>query len=215
MTIENGDMVLVEYIGRKKDGEIFDLTDEEKAKEEGIYAEEIDYSPIPVLVGSEYVIEGFEEALKEMEVGEEKEIEVPVEKAYGERDSDNVKTFPEREFKKQGVNVRPGEEIMVGDRRGKVVSKGSGRVRVDFNHPLSGEDLNYWLKVVKKVEDDEEKARNIFEYRVGHGSIEVEDGVATVDHSHEGHDHEMPEDLKENLREEILENTGLEEVRFE
>ena len=214
MTIENGDMVLVEYIGRKDDGEIFDLTDEQTAKEEGIYADEIDYSPIPVLVGEEYVIEGFEEALKDMEVGDEKEIEAPVEKAYGERDSDNVRTYPEKEFKKQGVQVRPGEEIMIGNQRGKVVSKGSGRVRVDFNHPLAGEDLQYWLKVVEKVEDDEEKANKIFDYRVGHGSIEVEDGVATVTHDHEGHDHEMPEELKEQLRDEILENTGLEEVNF-
>lgn len=215
MTIENGDMVLVEYVGRKDDGEIFDLSEEETAKEEGIYSDEIDYSPIPVLVGEEYVIEGFEEALKDMEVGDEKEIEVPVEKAYGERDSDNLKTFPEKEFKKQGVQVRPGEEIMVGNRRGKVVSKGSGRVRVDFNHPLAGEDLEYWLKVVEKVEDDTEKAEYIFEYRVGHGSIEVEEGVAKVEHSHEGHDHEMPEELKEQLEEEILENTDLDEVMFE
>lgn len=211
LTMEKGDMVLVDYIGRT-DGEIFDLTVEEKAEEEGINAE--DFDPIPVLIGEQYVIEGFEEALLDMEIGDEKEVDIPSEKAYGERDSDQVETYPEKEFEKQDVQVRQGEELMIGNRRGKVVSKGSGRVRIDFNHPLSGKDLNYWIKVKEKVEDDEEKARNIVDYRVGHGSedLEFEDGVVRIPrtHSHGDHEHELPQELLDKVTEEIEEYTGLE-----
>lgn len=209
--MEKGDMVLVDYIGRT-DGEIFDLTVEEKAEEEGI--ERDDFRPIPVLIGEQYVIEGFEDALLDMEVGEEKEVDIPSEKAYGERDSDQVETYPEKEFEKQGVQVRRGEELMIGNRRGRVISKGSGRVRIDFNHPLAGKDLNYWIEVKEKVEDDEEKAEYIVDYRVGHGSgdLEFEDGKVIIPrtHSHGDHEHELPQELLDRVTEEIEEYTDLE-----
>ncbi|MFB6147576.1 MAG: peptidylprolyl isomerase, partial [Candidatus Nanohaloarchaea archaeon] len=91
--------MLVDYIG-KTDGEIFDLTLEDKAEEEGMKREDAEYQPIPVLVGEEYVIEGLDEALLDMDVGEEREVEIPSEKAYGKRDSDRVETYPEKEFEK-------------------------------------------------------------------------------------------------------------------
>jgi len=208
--MEKGEMVLVNYIG-KSDGEIFDLTVEEKAKEEGIHREDNEYNPIPVLIGENYVIEGFEDALLELEVGEEKEVEIPKDKAYGDRDSEKIETYPEKEFEKQDVNVRQGEEIMIGNQRGKVISKGSGRVRVDFNHPLSGKDLEYWIEVEEKVEDDQEKAKHIFNYRVGHGGedLEFEHGKVKVPktHSHDDHEHELPEELLDKVTEEIEEYT--------
>ncbi len=213
--MKKGDMVLVDYVGRT-DGEIFDLTDEEVAEEEGVKREEVSYEPIPVLIGEEYVIEGFEEALEDMEVGEEKTVEVPSEKGYGERSSDKVETYPEKEFKKQGVNVRPGEEVMIGNQRGRVLSKGSGRVRIDFNHPLAGKDLEYDIEVVEKVEDDEEIAEHIYSYRVGHGEdAEFENGTVKIpkSHSHGDHVHELPEQLREELKQEIEEYTDL-EVEF-
>lgn len=208
--MEKGDMVLVRYTG-KNDGDVFDTTEEEKAKEAGLYQEGRNYSPIPVLLGEEYVIEGLEEALLDMDVGDERNIEVPSEKAYGSRDSDNIETYPEREFEKQDVQVRVGEELMIGDRRGKVVSKGSGRVRIDFNHPLSGKDLEYWVEIEDKVEDDEKIAEKIFEYRLGHGDFEIEDGKAKIYriHSHGDHEHELPQEAIDSVTGEIKEYTDL------
>ncbi len=213
--MEKGDLVLVNYIGRT-DGEIFDLTYEDIAEEKGIKREDANYEPIPVLVGEEYVIEGFEEAVGDLEVGDEETIEVEPEKGYGERDSDKVETYPEKEFKKQGVNVRPGEELMIGNQRGKVISVGSGRVRIDFNHPLAGKTLEYDVEIVEKVEDDEEIAEHIYSYRVGHGGdAEFEDGKAKIpkSHSHGDHVHELPEQLREKVKQEIEDYTDL-EVEF-
>lgn len=216
MALEKGDLVLIDYVGRT-DGEIFDLSSEEKAKENDVYQEEREYKPIPVLIGEEYVIEGLEEKIKEMDINEEAEVEVPAEKAYGKRDADNMETFPEKEFTKQNVNVNVGERIMVGRKQGRVVSKGSGRVRIDFNHPLAGKDLEYWVKVQEKIEDDEEKAEYIFNYRLGHGDIEFDGDKATIIHTHEDddHTHELPEEAKEGIRKEITDYTGIEEVEFE
>lgn len=209
-------MVKVDYIG-KENGEIFDLTVEEKAEEEGLDTESMTFEPINVLLGENFVIEGLEEALMEMEVGEEKEVEIPAEKAYGKRDSDNMETFPEKAFEEQGVQVRPGEQLMIGGQRGRVVSKGSGRVRIDFNHPLAGKDLEYWVKIVEKVEDDEEIAEGILNNRLGHGELEFDGEKVTVIHEHEGdgHSHSLSDDFKDRMREEIRVHTGFEEVEFE
>jgi FKBP-type peptidyl-prolyl cis-trans isomerase 2 len=213
--MEEGDLILIDYVGKTSDGEIFDLSNEERAKEEEVYSDQVDYQPIPVLIGSGYVIEGLEDVLKDMEAGDRKEdLKIPSEKAYGSRDSDQIQTYPEKEFNKQDVNVRVGDTIMVGNRQGKVLSKGSGRVRVDFNHPLSGQDLEYEVEVLEKVEKDKEKAEKIFEYRLGHGEIEFEEDRAVIDHDIDGHDHELPEKVKEEIREEILETTGYEEVQI-
>ena len=205
--------MLIDYVG-KQDGDIFDLSNEERARNEGLYNEDMEYGPVPVLIGEGYVIEGLEEALEDMEVSEEKTLEIPSEKAYGKRDSDNIETYPEKEFKKQDVSVRPGDRVMVGNRQGRVLSRSSGRVRIDFNHPLSGKDLEYEVEVIEKVEDDEEKARKIFEYRLGHGEIEFDDDKVVIDHDIEGHDHELPENVKEEIRKEIIEYTEFEDVEI-
>lgn len=213
--MNKGDLVLVNYVGKTEDGEIFDLTVEERAQEEEIHREDIQYEPIPVLVGEEYVIEGLDEVLQEMEVGEEREVEIPQEKAYGERDSDKIETYPEKEFQRQDVNPRPGEELMIGNRRGKVLTNNSGRVRIDFNHPLSGEDLEYEVEIIEKVEDDEEKVDKIFQHVVGHGDYEIEDGVVKVEkvHSHDDHSHEIPDEMKDRFSDQVEEYTEF-EVEF-
>ncbi|WEL19150.1 FKBP-type peptidyl-prolyl cis-trans isomerase [Candidatus Nanohalococcus occultus] len=212
--MKEGELVLIGYTGRAE-GEIFDTTDEDVAKENSIDREDAELKPVPVLIGREYIIEGLEEKLYDMEVGDKQEVTVPAEKGYGKRSSDNIATYPEKEFQKQGVEVRPGEELMIGQRRGKVVSKGSGRVRIDFNHPLAGKELEYDLEVLEKVEDDKEIAEHIYGYRIGHGDIDIEDGTVKIPstHSHGDHDHELPEEVRDMLREEIEEATSL-DVEF-
>ena len=214
--MEKGEMIKVDYIG-KENGEVFDLTVKEKAQEEGLDTESMNFEPINILLGENFVIEGLEEALMDMEVGEEAEIEIPAEKAYGKRDSENMETFPEKAFEEQGVQVRPGEQLMIGGQRGRVISKGSGRVKIDFNHPLAGKDLEYWVKIVEKVEEDEEIAEGILSNRLGHGELEFDGDKVTVVHRHEneGHSHSLSDEFKERMREEILEHTSFEEVEFE
>jgi|APHM01.1.fsa_nt_gi FKBP-type peptidyl-prolyl cis-trans isomerases 2 len=209
--MEKGELVLIHYTG-KTDGEVFDTSREEVANENDLDTDQ-DFKPAPVLVGEQYVIEGLEEAVEQMEVGDSETVSVEPEKGYGERDSEDVDVYRESEFESQGIdNVRRGDELMIGNRRGRVLSNESGRVRIDFNHPLAGQELEYDVEVVRKVEDNEEKAQYIFSYRLGHGGISFEDGTATVTHDH---DHEIPQHLKDTVRSEILEYTGLEDVEFE
>ena len=69
-SVKIGDIIKVEYTGRLQDGTVFDSS--EKHKE-----------PLEFTVGEGKIIEGFENAVVGMEIGQEKEIIIAPEKGYG------------------------------------------------------------------------------------------------------------------------------------
>lgn len=160
--MKKGDFIKIEFVGRLESGEVFDLTDEDIAKKEDIYNKNLDYSPIPVIVGEGFVIEGLDEALQDMEVGEEKKVTIPPEKGFGKRNPNLVRTLSKNAFKRV---PKPGMVIATpSGARGRVQSISSGRVRVDFNNPLAGKNLKYEVKVNKKIKDDVKKVKSIFKF---------------------------------------------------
>jgi FKBP-type peptidyl-prolyl cis-trans isomerase SlyD len=163
--MQDGDFIEIEYIGKiKESGEIFDLTSEEIAKKEGIYNKDAKYGPVKIIIGENFVIKGLEEELKKMKVGEEKTVIIPPEKAFGNRDPKLIKVVPEAEFRKQKVTPIPGLIIDFGNLKARIQSVSSGRVRLDFNHPLAGRELEYKVKILRKIEDKEEKIKTILEF---------------------------------------------------
>ena len=91
--IKKGDYVKVDYI-LVVDGEVIDTSMEDVAKENNIYYPERDYEPLGFVVGNGELIEGFEEAVIGMEVGEEKTVTIPPEKGYGLRDERLIQEIP-------------------------------------------------------------------------------------------------------------------------
>jgi len=158
--MEKGAIVKVSYSGYV-DGKLFDTTDEELAKREGIYNPRITYGPVTVIVGENMLIPGLDEALLEMEVGEERELELPPEKAFGKRDPSKIKLVPLREFKKHKINPVVGLPVVINDQPGRIVSVNGGRVLVDFNHELAGKTVKYTLKVEEVVEKPEDIVREL------------------------------------------------------
>jgi len=68
--MEKGDFIRIDYVGRIKDTrEIFDLTNEEVAKNEKIFNPDVKYKPVPIIVGEKFVIKGLDEELLKMSVG--------------------------------------------------------------------------------------------------------------------------------------------------
>jgi len=91
--------VTVNYIGRLEDGRVFDTTMREVAEsplypKAEVFEEKPVYRPLKFRIGSGEVIKGFEEAVIGMREGEEREVVIPAEKAYGERREDLVRTYP-------------------------------------------------------------------------------------------------------------------------
>lgn len=198
--VADGDVVKLHYIGRiQNTGEIFDLTSEEVAEEEGYDTEGMELGPIEALIGADHLIPGLEDAVREMDEGESKEIQIAAEDAFGERDSDQIRTIPEREFEEYDVRPRRGMMVEVDGQRGKIISKTSGRVKVDFNHPLAGKDLEYEVDLLDVLDDPADRADAVLSFygldEAG-AEVSVDDGTVTV---------ELPEDVADNdaLREQL------------
>jgi len=161
--MQKGEFVRISYIGRVN-GEIFDLTDEDVAKREKIFNPRIKYKPVPVIVGAGFVIPGLDEELEKMKVGEKKKVTIPAEKAFGQRKKELVKVVPESAFKKQ--NFKPKARLIVdfSGTKGRIQSVSAGRVRVDFNHPLAGKDLEYEIEIKEKITDKKEQVNAVLDF---------------------------------------------------
>ena len=161
MSLGNGDFVKISYTGKLENGDVFDTTDTEVAKQHGIYAEGIDYNPIIVVVGENMVVTGLDEDLIGKEVGYEGTVVIPPEKAFGHRNPELVEVVPTRRFEKKPV---PGMRVNVGNRTGTVESVVGGRVRVDFNLPYAGKTITYDYKIEKSVVNAISKIKGLIEY---------------------------------------------------
>jgi FKBP-type peptidyl-prolyl cis-trans isomerase 2 len=208
--MQNGDFVRISYIGRLESGEIFDLTDAEKAKAAGIFNPNARYGPVPVIIGENFILPELEKGLLGMEVGQKKEFTIPPEAAFGARDPALVRTVPARAFgsqlPQQGqiVQLRTDRGIL----RGRVQSITAGRVRIDFNHPLAGKTLKYEVEIIEKIEKDEGKISAILEYFELEPKFEIKQNVLEITAP-------VPQQIKKRISDLILKYiSGIERVEF-
>lgn len=152
--MKDGDIVRLDYQAWVAEGdELLETTDEDLAREHDIYDGGRVYGPVPVILGSNSLVDGLEEAVLKAEVGTEETVEVPPEKGYGERDPEDVQIMSRREFRRMDIEPEPGIEVTIRNRRGRVISVTPGRVRVDFNPPLAGKTLRYVFTVTDHLTD--------------------------------------------------------------
>ncbi len=162
VSVRKGDLVRLEYTGRvASTGQIFETTDEQLAKRIGIYEDFAAYGPKLAVFGNGSVLRGLEEAIVSAELGKQEEFVMPAGKAFGERVPALVRVVSEKEFAKQNVRPVPGMVVAVNDVAAQVKSVTSGRVVVDFNHPLAGESVKYTLKVDEVISDEGKKVEAI------------------------------------------------------
>lgn len=167
MAIKSGDFVLVDYQLKIKDtNEVFDVTMEDQAKASNAYSPEEIYEPKLLVVGQGWMLKGIDEALLDAGEGQEKEVEIPPSKAFGERDGSKVRIVPARELTKQGVTPRPGQRIEVGGSLATIRAVGSGRVTIDYNHPLAGKTIVGKVYVRKVVSEPTERMRELIHRRI-------------------------------------------------
>ncbi|NOQ32880.1 MAG: peptidylprolyl isomerase [Methanosarcinales archaeon] len=212
MTIENGDFIRINYTGRLKDGMVFDTTDEEVAKEQGIYDENTRYDSFVIIVGKGHVVEGLDEDIVEKEVGYHGTVEIPPEKGYGEHKTELVKTYPTSKFTETPVK---GMRAVVEGQEGMVVMTIGRRVRIDFNSPMAGKPLIFEYVIEEKIDDDLDKIKSLLQsyFRMDFDA-ELVDDVAMI---------EPPSDLRLNqnwllvksrIAHELLGSMELDSVKF-
>ena len=98
------------------------------------------------------MIKGFDTAVNGMKVGETKTVNIPSDEAYGPWYDEAVREVPRKSFPedfqfKEGIIVEGeanGQPV-----RGAIIDVMDEAVKVDFNHPLSGRNLNFDIELVE------------------------------------------------------------------
>ncbi len=107
--------------------------------------------PFEFTFGIGQVIPGLEARIKDMSVGESATFTVPAKEAYGEYNKDAMQTLPIEEVAQiEGLKV--GMQLQGEDENGEpiqvIVSKiTKSEVTLDYNHPLAGKDMEYFVKI--------------------------------------------------------------------
>ncbi|MFC7238628.1 peptidylprolyl isomerase [Saliphagus sp. GCM10025317] len=156
-----GDFVKIAYTARTVEGDqLVDTTDAEVAEEEGVDAQDREFAPRTIVLGEGHIFDAVEDAIIGSEAGEEGEVTIPAEEAFGEYDNDALETISADKIDED--DRYPGAHVHVDGRHGYISTIVGGRARVDFNHPLAGEDVEYEYEVVEEVDDREEQAAGLF-----------------------------------------------------
>jgi FKBP-type peptidyl-prolyl cis-trans isomerase SlyD len=158
----DGDFVRLDYTVRLQDGgDVIDTTRKEVAEEAEIDTEDHEFGPRTVIVGAGHVFEAVDEALHGAAVGDTDTVDVSAAEAFGEFDPENVRTVSAEKLDEE--SRFPGAQVTIDGQQGRVETVIGGRARVDFNHPLAGEDIEYEYEVVGAVADREERAAGMLD----------------------------------------------------
>ncbi len=155
MVLNKKDFIEIEFTAKVKDGEIFDSNIKQDLEKAKLNAEA---KPFIFCLGEGMFLKGIEDFLIGKEVGEYK-IELAPEKAFGKRDSKLVKMIPMKIFREQNLNPVSGVVFNFDGRIAKILSVSGGRVLADFNNPIAGKNVVYKIKVLRIVDDLNEKIK--------------------------------------------------------
>lgn len=149
--VKTGDTIQVDYTGKLENGTIFDTSREDVAKQAGFYVNGKKYVPLTFVVGSSQVIQGFDEGVIGMKVGEEKTLKIPPEKAYGKYEEARVLAIPIKELNITNRSELPEAGQTIRDMYGhqfKVTAVNNTHITIDTNHELAGKTLIFDIKLV-------------------------------------------------------------------
>ena len=135
----SGDTVKVHYTGKLDDGTVFDSSR--------------DREPLEFTLGGGQVIPGFEEAVRDMEEGEETTVTIPPEEAYGQR-QDQAVIEVAREQLPDEIKPEVGMQLEVlsaggGSFPARITEMNDRTITLDANHPLAGEQLTFEIELVE------------------------------------------------------------------
>ncbi len=137
--VKDQNTVKVHYTGKLKDGQVFDSSDGRE--------------PLEFKVGAGNMIQGFEKGVLDMDLNEEKTIEIPFAEAYGPVNNDLVQKIGKDKLPPD-LNPTVGMKLMSKTESGHeipimVTEIGDDYIIIDANHELAGKDLIFDIKVVE------------------------------------------------------------------
>jgi FKBP-type peptidyl-prolyl cis-trans isomerase SlyD len=137
MQIEKNKVATIEYTLKNNDGEVLDTSEGNE--------------PMVYIHGIGNLIPGLEEVLEGKGQGDETQVSIPPEKAYGVPNPELVQVVERNVF--QGVDdLQVGMQFQAQSDDGTqviwITDLEGDNVTIDGNHPLAGETLNFDVKVV-------------------------------------------------------------------
>ena len=136
--VQDGQVVNVHYVGTFDDGTEFD-----SSRTRG--------ETFAVQVGAGQVIPGFDNALRGMEVGEVKNVNISPDDGYGAYNDAAVEVVPRNLFPPD-MPIVEGQQVQGNTPNGPILatikSFSDSEVTIDRNHPLAGKSLNFEIEVV-------------------------------------------------------------------
>jgi len=143
-TISAGKHVTLDYVLCDEDGDVIQRSIEPNV------------GPLRYVHGYSPILPGLHSGLEGLGLGEQKQVRVPPEEAYGLADEEGI--FPvERSELPDPENVKFGDEIIGEDEDGNefamhIIEVHDDHVIVDTNHPLAGFTL-IWDVTVREIRD--------------------------------------------------------------
>jgi len=196
--IKRNDFVEIEYTGTiKEDNTIFDTTEEKIAKENGVYDKNADYSPAIICIGEHNILKSLDEKMIGKEAGKEYTFDLPPEEAFGKKDAKLIQMIPLNKFREQKIQPVPGLQLNIDGTFGTVRTVSGGRCYVDFNHPLSGKEIIYKVKINRIVEDSKEKLNSLLNLhlRMKDANVELNGDNAKIETKDD-----VPKQVQEEFR---------------
>ncbi|ANV98465.1 peptidylprolyl isomerase [Helicobacter enhydrae] len=144
--MENKKMIKIEYsVKDAKTGEVLD--------------QNVGGEPLEFLLGASQVIAGLEKALSDAKEGDQKQLKIEPDEAYGEYHIKYLQEVPREQF--EGIELREGMTLFGHGENGQSVqvsvkSFNDDMVIIDYNHPLAGKTLLFDVKVLGVREASEE-----------------------------------------------------------
>jgi len=160
MKLQKKDFIEIEFTGRVKDGEIFDSNIEKDLKEARL---DVEAKPFVFCLGENMFLKGIDDFMIGKDMGSY-EIELKPEDAFGPRNPKLIQMMPMKVFREQKINPVAGFMFNFDGRVAKILTVSGGRVMVDFNNPVAGKNVIYNLKVLKKIDNIDEKVKALNEF---------------------------------------------------
>jgi peptidylprolyl isomerase len=137
-----GDTVSIYYTGTFENGTVFDSN--------------MDKKPVEFTLGNSTVIDGIDEAVTGMTADQEKTVDIPAKKAYGEYDTGLIRTV-NRTGPIANTSFVVGKYFSIHDRETdsysfvRILDVTPTTVTWDGNNPLAGMNFTFTIKLVKII----------------------------------------------------------------
>lgn len=207
--IKKGDFIELDYTAKIKNSDVvFDTTIEADAKKHNIHTKGTTYKPLIIKVGEGHLVKGLDEFVVDKVPGEYK-VELEPEQAFGKKNAKLLRLVSINEFHKNEIQPQIGLEVELDGNRGIIRTISGGRVIVDFNHPLSSQDIIYDIVIKSIVTDPKTKVEAALEiFRIPFEKVNFENDKATIEFKNK-----IPEEVIEPIAAELRKLTDV-DVEF-